>query len=66
MLSRLEQVLVGTAYQIGELGKLHDLPAGGAEEFGALAVDEQVGLAPGEHNSWDRGGEDELRAAARS
>ena len=53
------------AHQMGEIGYFHDIPTSGAKEFGALAVDEQVGFAPGEDDPRDRGGEDEFSAADR-
>src|SRR5438128_1872901 len=42
--SRAEQVSVGATHQFGKIGHLHDLATSCAEELGALAVDEQVGL----------------------
>src|SRR5947209_17144181 len=61
-----KEVLVGTTYQVGEFGYLHHLPVCSMEQFGALAVDEQVGLTPCEHNPRDRGGEDEIGTTPRA
>jgi hypothetical protein len=64
-LSRCPQVFVRVARQVGEIGYLHDIPTSGAEELSALAVDEKVGLAPGEDDPRDRGDEDEFSATDR-
>jgi len=57
---------VGATYQVGELGHLDDLPARRAKKLCTLAVHEQVGLAPREHDPRDRGCEDEFGAASGS
>jgi hypothetical protein len=64
-LSRCPQVFVRVARQAGKIGHFHDIPTSGAEELGALAVDEKVGFAPGEDDPRDRGDEDEFSAADR-
>lgn len=56
-----------SACRTGEVRNLHDAEVGGLQHLVALAVvDEEPGLAPGDHDAGEAGGEDVLRAGGRT
>src|SRR5699024_1671411 len=60
-----EQVGVGIANLLGQVGILHHGAPGRAQSFGTVAVHEQVRLAPGEDHSGNRPGQHEFAAGVR-